>query len=300
MSPPRTSRGIVVTNTPDVLTQSTAEFTWALILAVTRRLSRRRAAGAARRLEGLGARLHARHGARRQAARHHRPRPDRPCRRRARAGLRHEGRVRGARVGVRRPDLPELSLDELLVSSDVISIHTPLTPSTRHLIDRRALARMKRSAYLVNTARGPVVDEEALAWALKEHLICRRRARRLRARAGSLRGPARSRERRAGAASRERHARDAYRDGRSRRLERPRRPSGPSRAHAGQPAVAFLCPCHPSHECLAAGSLPSCAGSRKPSTGWTSRPSRRSPRSSRKIRSRSSSRRCCRRRRAMR
>ena len=61
-----------------------------------------------------------------------------------------------------------MSLDELLVSSDVISIHTPLTPSTRHLIDKRALARMKRSAYLVNTARGPVVDEEALAWALKE------------------------------------------------------------------------------------------------------------------------------------
>jgi glyoxylate reductase len=64
-----------------------------------------------------------------------------------------------------------MSTDELLVSSDVISINTSLRPDTRHLIDRRALMRMKRSAILVNTARGPVVDEEALAWALKERLI---------------------------------------------------------------------------------------------------------------------------------
>ena len=47
----------------------------------------------------------------------------------------------------------------------------PLAADTRHLIDKRALARMKRSAYLVNTARGPVVDEEALAWALGQHLL---------------------------------------------------------------------------------------------------------------------------------
>ena len=53
----------------------------------------------------------------------------------------------------------------------IISINTSLRPDTRHLIDRRALMRMKRSAILVNTARGPVVDEEALAWALKERLI---------------------------------------------------------------------------------------------------------------------------------
>jgi glyoxylate reductase len=65
----------------------------------------------------------------------------------------------------------DMSLDQLLVSSDVVSIHAPLTAETRHLIDRRALARMKRSAILVNTARGPIVDEEALAWALKERLI---------------------------------------------------------------------------------------------------------------------------------
>jgi glyoxylate reductase len=69
------------------------------------------------------------------------------------------------------PGAENLSLDRLLNTSDVVSLHVPLTPETRHLMDKKALARMKRSAYLVNTARGPVVDEEALAWALQQHLI---------------------------------------------------------------------------------------------------------------------------------
>jgi len=64
-----------------------------------------------------------------------------------------------------------LPLDQLLMSSDVVSIHVPLSSDTRHLIDQRALVRMKRSAYLVNTSRGPVVDEAALAWALRERVI---------------------------------------------------------------------------------------------------------------------------------
>jgi len=64
-----------------------------------------------------------------------------------------------------------LILDELLGSSDIVSIHVPLTAETRHLIDQKKLARMRRSAYLINVARGPVVDEAALAWALKEGVI---------------------------------------------------------------------------------------------------------------------------------
>jgi len=65
----------------------------------------------------------------------------------------------------------ERSLDEVLVSSDVVTLHVPHTAATQHLVDKKALARMKRSAILVNTARGQIVDEEALGWALRERLI---------------------------------------------------------------------------------------------------------------------------------
>ncbi len=69
---------------------------------------------------------------------------------------------------VRRLDARVVSSDELLASSDVVSVHTPLTPETRHLVDAAALARMKPTAFLVNTSRGPVVDEAALAQALAD------------------------------------------------------------------------------------------------------------------------------------
>ena len=164
------SRGIVVTHTPDVLTESVADFTWALILAITRRLSEaervvRRGAWKGWALDFmLGSELKGKQ-----------------------LGLVGVGRIGravaqkapafGMRVVYTEPrdiDLPgaeNLSLDRLLNTSDVVSLHVPLTPETRHLMDKKALARMKRSAYLVNTARGPVVDEEALAWALQQHLI---------------------------------------------------------------------------------------------------------------------------------
>ena len=59
-------------------------------------------------------------------------------------------------------------LDELLGASDIVSLHVPLTDATRHLIDRDRLARLRPTATLVNTTRGPVVDEAALADALVE------------------------------------------------------------------------------------------------------------------------------------
>jgi glyoxylate reductase len=164
------SRGIVVTNTPDVLTDAVADFTMGLILAITRRIAegdrlvRRGGWGGWAFDFMLGTEL-----------------------RDKRLGLIGLGRI-GRAVAVRarafgmriayysrRPatleDGEALSLDALLNTSDVISLHVPLTEGTTHLIDGRALARMKRTAYLVNTARGPVVDEEALAWALRQGLI---------------------------------------------------------------------------------------------------------------------------------
>jgi lactate dehydrogenase-like 2-hydroxyacid dehydrogenase len=170
------SRGVVVTNTPDVLTEATADFTWGLILAVTRRIAEgerllRRGGWSGWALDFmLGSDLRGKQlGI---------------------VGLGRIGRAVASRAGAfgmrvafttlePGPDAQvatdaswtRLNLDELLSSSDVVSLHVPLTPATRHLIDRRAILRMKRRAYLVNTSRGPVIDEAALAWALREGLI---------------------------------------------------------------------------------------------------------------------------------
>jgi glyoxylate reductase len=62
-------------------------------------------------------------------------------------------------------------LDRLLGASDYVSVHCPLTPQTYHLIDADALARMRRNAILINTARGPIVDQSALAQALRQGTI---------------------------------------------------------------------------------------------------------------------------------
>jgi len=64
-----------------------------------------------------------------------------------------------------------IDLPTLLATSDIVSVHAPLNESTRHLIDADALGRMRDDAYLVNTARGPVVDEAALATALRDGVI---------------------------------------------------------------------------------------------------------------------------------
>jgi glyoxylate reductase len=166
-------RGVLVTNTPGVLDDATADLAFALILASRRRL-------------GEGERL---------------LREGRPWQwsmgfmvghdlRGGRLGIVGLGGI-GARVAARgrafgmeiayfgRRESPHaaeleatrLGLDELLAMSDVISLHTPLTPETRHLVGARELALMKPTATLVNTARGAVVDEAALVEALREGQI---------------------------------------------------------------------------------------------------------------------------------
>jgi len=173
--PYATSRGIAVTNTPDVLTESVADFTWALILAVTRRLAE--GERLVRRGEWTGWALDFMLGSElrgKQLGLVGAGRIGRAVAARAPAfGMRVACSSRRELVGVEMNASPlePMSLDRLLLTSDVVSLHVPLTPETRHLIDRRALTRMKRSAYLINTARGPVVDEAALAWALQQHLL---------------------------------------------------------------------------------------------------------------------------------
>jgi glyoxylate reductase len=66
---------------------------------------------------------------------------------------------------------PIVTIDEALATSDVVSLHVPLRPDTRHVIGREALTKMKKTAYLINTARGPIVDEAALAAALRDRVI---------------------------------------------------------------------------------------------------------------------------------
>jgi glyoxylate reductase len=168
------SRGAIVSNTPDVLTESVADFTWGLILAITRRLAEGERLVRRGEWKGwafdlmLGSELRGK-----QLGLIGFGRIGRAVASRAPVfGMRVAFTARGDATA-RRADSPgeAMSLDRLLVTSDVISLHVPLTPDTRHLIDKRALARMKRSAFLINTARGPVIDEAALAWALQQHLI---------------------------------------------------------------------------------------------------------------------------------
>jgi glyoxylate reductase len=173
--PAARSRGIVVTNTPDVLTGCVADLTIGLILAITRRLVEGdrliRAGGwtgwaldfmlgPELRGQQLGIVGYGRIG--------------RAVAARARAfGM----RIASARppedepVGPEDVDATPMPFHELLASSDVVSVHVPLTAKTRGMIGQRELAMMKPTAYLVNTARGPVVDEAALAVALRDRRI---------------------------------------------------------------------------------------------------------------------------------
>jgi glyoxylate reductase len=168
-------RGVAATNTPGVLVDATADIAMALILMSTRRL------GEAERMvrEGgtwswsmffmLGAGLQGKTlgivGLGQIGA---------ATARRARAfgmGIAYAGRRRADAALESELGAAMLDLDELLATADVVSLHTPLSDVTRHLIDARRLALMKPTAHLVNTSRGPVVDEAALAAALRAGTI---------------------------------------------------------------------------------------------------------------------------------
>lgn len=164
------ARGIVVTNTPDVLTNACADFTWALILGITRRLGE--GERELRRGDWKGWALDHLLGMELRGKQLGIIGPGRIGRAVAeKAPAFGMSAVYSSRRPIDMPGAVHMSLDRLLATSDVVSLHCPLTPETRHLIDKKALTKMKRSAYLINTSRGPVVDEEALAWALKERLI---------------------------------------------------------------------------------------------------------------------------------
>lgn len=168
-------RGVAVTNTPGVLTEATADIAFALMIACARRIVESDAwlrqghfAGWAPRLFlgqdlvgrtlgiigagriGQALARKAAHGFAMRILYHNRN---------------HSEKLENEYGAIYSP------LDTLLHESDFISIHVPLTPETHHMIDARALALMKPSAVFINTARGPVVDEQALIAALRDQRI---------------------------------------------------------------------------------------------------------------------------------
>ena len=167
-------RNVVVTNTPDVLTDCTADLAMTLLLAVARR------AGEGERLVRAGAwsGWHPTHLMGTKATGKTLGlvgfgRIGQAVARRARLGFRmnvlyHDPQPTPARAAREAGATPCDSLEALLERADFVSLHCPATPATRHLMNAERLARMQRHAFLINTARGEVVDQAALADALRE------------------------------------------------------------------------------------------------------------------------------------
>lgn len=168
-------RGVVVTNTPDVLTETTADFAWALLMAAARRVAeadRFVRSGQWDRWQWdllWGADIHGKtlgvvgFG-----------RIGRAVARRAlgfNMRVLYQDAVQADAAVERDLRASRVDLEALLRESDFVSLHTPFLPETRHLINARTLRLMKRSAILVNAARGPVVEEGALVRALQEGWI---------------------------------------------------------------------------------------------------------------------------------
>ncbi len=168
-----TRRGIPVTNTPDVLTDTTADIAWALIFATARRVAEGDRFVRDGRFTGWGPLLMLGSDVTGKTL-----------------GIIGAGRIgtataaraagfsmpivytsRSRSEAIERLGARYLPLDDLLRESDFVSLHVPLTPETTHLIGPRELGLMKPTAYLINTTRGPVVDEKALVQALRNGVI---------------------------------------------------------------------------------------------------------------------------------
>lgn len=165
-----TIRGVYITNTPDVLTNATAELAWALLFATARRVVESDKFMRSGKFQGWAPMLFLGKGVTGKTL-----------------GIIGAGRIGQAFAKMAKGfDMKILytarspkkefeeetgaqyvDLDTLLKESDFVSIHVPLTPETRHLIGEKELKLMKKSAILINTGRGPVVDEKALVKALK-------------------------------------------------------------------------------------------------------------------------------------
>ncbi len=168
-----TERGILVTNTPGVLTDTTADMAWALMFAAGRRIVEADRFTRAGKFEGWGPMLFLGQDITGATLGIVGP---------GRIGTAVAQRAKGfdMRVLISGPNPSEeilsiadaqVSLDELLRESDFVSIHVPLVKDTYHLIGERELRLIKPTAYLINTARGPVVDEKALVAALRDGVI---------------------------------------------------------------------------------------------------------------------------------
>jgi len=170
-----TKRKIMVTNTPGVLTDTTADLAWALLMSIARRIVESDKFTREGKFKGwapmlfLGSDVH--HSTLGIIGL-------------GRIGQAIAKRARGFEMRILYTDVIRLpkevedelgakfvSLDELLSSSDSVTIHTPLLPETHHLIGEKELKKMKKTAYLINAARGPLVDEKALVQALQERWI---------------------------------------------------------------------------------------------------------------------------------
>lgn len=169
-----TKRGIIVTNTPGVLTEATAEMAWALLFSVSRRIVEGDGLVRSGGFKGWAPMLLLGGGVSGKTL-----------------GIVGAGRIgqamalmsRGfgmkvlyfarSRKEVLESELgaEKADLHNLLRESDFVSLHLPLTPETHHLIGARELGLMKRTAYLINTARGPIIDEKALVEALRKGTI---------------------------------------------------------------------------------------------------------------------------------